>query len=293
MAGWGSVYYQYANNTGWKKLTAETDEYEKNGTTYPMYKIENVPSDVNWFNFTKNLVNGGANSEYYLNPSGEVENGHVFEITGPKSWTTSNISDWTGGSIDPTDPTDPTDTTTYTVTVSNDGNGKVQRNSSTVTSISNVASGTTITLTAVPNSGYEFDYWTVGGTKVSGGTATDDFTITANTTIKAYFKAESTGTTLYLDANDWDEAGALFMAHVYGGTANETYMMTDEDNDGVYSCDLTYDNHTGVVFVRKDPAYPNADWNGEWNRVEIALEDGKNCFQINGYSYGEWTTYTT
>lgn len=70
----------------------------------------------------------------------------------------------------------------YGITVLNDGNGTANA------SVSEAASGTTVTLTATPASGYVFDAWEVvsGGITITG----DTFTMPANAVeIKAKFKS--------------------------------------------------------------------------------------------------------
>lgn len=78
----------------------------------------------------------------------------------------------------------PADAVTYTVMVTNDGNGTGTASPTSGTT------GTEVTLTASPNSGYKFKEWQVvsGGVTVSG----DKFKIgTANVEIKAIFEKKS------------------------------------------------------------------------------------------------------
>ncbi len=86
--------------------------------------------------------------------------------------------------IEAYDPNEPT----YNITVENDGNGTASANMATA------MKGAKVTLTATPNSGYEFDSWQV----VSGGVTvtSNQFTMPANdVTVRALFKeaAESGG----------------------------------------------------------------------------------------------------
>ncbi|MCR5327687.1 MAG: DUF6273 domain-containing protein [Saccharofermentans sp.] len=120
----------------------------------------------------------------------------VIKNSSPASIPTGMIAspNYEGGSWD-TDPSTATisaDTTftytfdavpTYTVTVTNDGNGTATAD------VSSGAEGTEVTLTATPNTGYQFKEWQV----VSGGvTITDNkFTIgTSDVTVKAVFEAK-------------------------------------------------------------------------------------------------------
>lgn len=76
---------------------------------------------------------------------------------------------------------EPIDTKLYSITVQNDGHGKASAD------LTSASSGTTITLTAKPNSGYQFKEWQI----VQGDiTITDDQFImpSSNVTVKAIFK---------------------------------------------------------------------------------------------------------
>ena len=78
----------------------------------------------------------------------------------------------------------------FTITVTSDGNGSASASAATA------AVGTQITLTATPNSGYQFKQWQViagGVTLADGSLATTTFTMgTANVEIKAIFEAVAT-----------------------------------------------------------------------------------------------------
>ncbi len=75
----------------------------------------------------------------------------------------------------------------YTVTVSSEATAK-----GTVTGGGEYVEGTSVTLTATPNSGYVFDGWYVGDDKVEDAGTTYTFTATANATYVAKFKAQYT-----------------------------------------------------------------------------------------------------
>ena len=90
-------------------------------------------------------------------------------------------------SITGADITEVNSAITYTVTVTNDGNGTASAEPTSG------AEGTEVTLTATPSEGYQFKEWEV----ISGGVTVenDKFTIgTANVEIKAVFEAEPTTT---------------------------------------------------------------------------------------------------
>ena len=67
---------------------------------------------------------------------------------------------------------------TYTVTIGSHTNGSLSA------SPSSGVYGTTVTLSGTPNSGYVLDYYTVGGSRITGNT----FTLSGNTTVTAVYK---------------------------------------------------------------------------------------------------------
>ena len=69
---------------------------------------------------------------------------------------------------------------TYTVTIGTHTNGTLSA------SPASGVYGTTITLSGTPNSGYTLDYYTVGGSRITGNT----FTLTGNTTVTAVYKQQ-------------------------------------------------------------------------------------------------------
>ena len=76
--------------------------------------------------------------------------------------------------------------------------------------------GDLATITATPKSGYIFDYWIVGGTRVNYNP--HSFTVTQNTTCVAYFKA---GYTVTLNTNN-DSYGTVLGAGTYEKGASVT-----------------------------------------------------------------------
>lgn len=91
--------------------------------------------------------------------------------------------------------------------------------------------------------------------------------------------------TIYLNTGGsglWDQAGALFTAKV----SDTEYDMTKVF--GSYYEGAIPDDATKVTFMRNDPN------GGNWNKTdELTIPtDGKNCYTITGWSYGDWSTYT-
>ena len=95
---------------------------------------------------------------------------------------------------------------------------------------------------------------------------------------------------IYLDVqNCWKEAGAVFMAHFWGGESSlpSPVMMTSSGTD-LYQCDVPSDA-TDIIFVRKNPNNASADWSGEWNRVQTELSIEYNLFTITDWGAGSWS----
>lgn len=80
---------------------------------------------------------------------------------------------------------------TYTVTIGSHTNGTLSASPASGTY------GTTVTLSGTANAGYQFDYFTVNGSRISGST----FTLTQNTTVTAVYKVKTTSL-LYLNKMD-------------------------------------------------------------------------------------------
>ncbi len=115
--------------------------------------------------------------------------------------------------------------TNYAITVQNDGNGTASG------SLTAASAGTTVALTATPNSGYQFKEWQVvaGTVSISG----DTFVMPAeNVTIKAVFEAVNPPNTGNLFAA-WDFDGDQGLAEYWD---YEISVQTDQQkaNDGSY-----------------------------------------------------------
>lgn len=179
--GWGTDYHVY--------ILAE-DINDVKETDYASEPVEIMPQT---YTVTYKVANGT-----WSDGSTDAVTETVIKDLSPASIPTGMIasSGYEGGSWD-TDPSKASisaDTTftytfdavpTYTVTVQSDGNGKAS------VDVTSGAKGTEVTLTATPDSGYQFKEWQV----VSGGvTVTDNkFTIgTSDVTVKAVFEAELT-----------------------------------------------------------------------------------------------------
>lgn len=165
--------------------------------------------------------------------------------------------------------------------------------------------GTTFTLTANPNSGYNFAKWGEDGsglqTNITVKTSRfDDSTITAE------FEKVTT-TTLYLELNsDWKQADARYEAYIFepgSDTHCNWYTMT-KVNDSLYKVDVPNDvieefsqYSENIIFVRCNPASAEHQWGaGVWNQtVNLKIPaNGNTKFTItsgSGKAYnGSWST---
>ena len=159
------------------------------------------------------------------------------------------------------------------VTLANDGNGKVQIGGVDKTSTT-CGVTTTRELTAVPNEGYKFSSWSKSGDDITlssfstnpttlsgnGSGATSGQTVTANFeerySIKGTMNGENWGTTHTL-SNIGTNAGSKDTCYVTMTLpANTTYEFAiyDEQTGGWYKAgtdavyDMTYTNHTNLEF---------------------------------------------
>ena len=160
-----------------------------------------------------------------------------------------------------------------TVTLANDGNGKVQIGGVDAT-YTTCGVTTTRDLTAVPNEGYKFSSWNKSGDDITlsststnpttlrgnGSGATSSQTVTANFverySIKGTMNGENWGTTHTL-SNIGTNAGSKDTCYVTMTLpANTTYEFAiyDEQTTGWYKAgtdsvyDMTYTNHTNCEF---------------------------------------------
>ena len=100
----------------------------------------------------------------------------------------------------------------------------------------------------------------------------------------------------FVPNNDWKGDEAWFAAYMWNAAgANNTIVLADEDEDGIYECEIPTDV-TGLIFCRMNPAYAEFAWNSEaegdhvWNQTEdltVGVEPN-NYFYITGWATGEW-----
>lgn len=100
----------------------------------------------------------------------------------------------------------------------------------------------------------------------------------------------------FVPNNDWKGDEAWFAAYMWNAAGdNNTIVLADEDEDGIYECEIPTDV-TGLIFCRMNPAYTEFAWNSEtegdhvWNQTEdltVGVEPN-NYFYITGWATGEW-----
>ncbi len=156
----------------------------------------------------------------------------------------------------------------------------------------NVPAGTEITLTANPNSGYNFDNWT-GVTDTSAATT---ITCTEGTAITANFvKAPNKTLYLKLGCNEWKAGNQRFVA-VLKDPGAEPLVMT-KVNDELYRVEVPSDkNYANVIFCKMKNNNEQFDWNNkDYQTDNLTIPtDGKMMYTVTEqvgtqYATGEWS----
>ena len=156
----------------------------------------------------------------------------------------------------------------------------------------NVPAGTEITLTANPNSGYNFDNWT-GVTDTSAATT---ITCTEGTAITANFvKAPNKTLYLKLGCNEWKAGNQRFVA-VLKDPGAEPLVMT-KVNDELYRVEVpSGTNYTKVIFCKMSNNNEQFDWNNkDYQTDNLTIPtDGKMMYTVTEqvgtqYATGEWS----
>ena len=162
--------------------------------------------------------------------------------------------------------------------------------------------GTTFTLTANPNSGYNFTGWGADGNGLGKVTPVPTSRF-KDETITAEFEQAPT-TTLYLELNsDWKKAAARYEIYIYDSTDGTSYWYTMEKvDDTIYKYSVPNEvinkvsgNEKNIIFVRSNPELPEHDWASKYNQtVNLKIPtNGDTKFTItsgSGDNYnGSWS----
>ena len=179
--------------------------------------------------------------------------------------------------------------TTSTVTVT------TSATNGTVTGGGTVEEGTSVTLTATPDAGYQFVNWTVGGAEVSTAnpytfTAEEDVTVVAN------FEEKPPMTVYLAPNNNWKTDNARFAIYCWNSAGDIWYDMTPIDcNSGEYYKVEIPGVYSNFKFVRMNPATSENNWDYKWNETGnlTVPTDNKVLFTVTGWdSSGSWGTYS-
>jgi uncharacterized repeat protein (TIGR02543 family) len=193
----------------------------------------------------------------------------------------------------------------YSITVNNDGNGTAETNAPTATM------GASVTLTATPNTGYEFDGWTTNPANLTW-TDANTFTMPAgNVTVTASFKAFTPAVTFMVTGiggtiaakvdNSNITSGALVeygKTVVFTATARVGYIVKEWTNNGesVNGTDATYTlaNLTASVDVTVEFESGSVTGNGELqtvNPLKVWINNG--ILHVSGFAEGKmWKLYS-
>ena len=96
---------------------------------------------------------------------------------------------------------------------------------------------------------------------------------------------------LYLKPGVWTSDNARFSAYVWNGSKNIWVDMKKIDN--TYYGTYIPKSYNNVIFGRMNPSTSDNNFNSGvlWNQTDnLTYNSSKTCFQINGWSYGEWIT---
>ena len=96
--------------------------------------------------------------------------------------------------------------------------------------------------------------------------------------------------TIYFVPSDWaSDSNAWFQAWVWDANNNGQWVdISDSDKDGTYEM-IVPSNATGMKLLRKGPGHASGTWD-KWNETGDISIGTNNCFTINGWSYGSWST---
>lgn len=183
--------------------------------------------------------------------------------------------------------------TMHDVTLANDGHGHVEVGGATVTT-ANVGTSTSVTITAVPNSGYHFVNWTKSDGTVTLGDANavsttlnataDGKTVTANFAADEYIYFDNTFT-------QWD--------HVYVYLFNNNVWYNNKQGNDGPGVKPNHSNRVGFAEMTQvageenlyEFAYHNADHNYSFSYVAFCKDDQRtyNAFYSTAAAYrGDW-----
>ena len=151
-----------------------------------------------------------------------------------------------------------------------------------------VPAGTEITLTANPNSGYNFAKW---GGCLSSSKNPEKTSQFGDETITAEFEKAPT-TTLYLVPNEnWkiDEARfAVYLKNPKTYSQTEMWLPMEKVNDNLYKVDVPSQcDYQTVIFCRMNGNTTENNWNNRWNQSseQNFPTDNKTRFTVKE---GEW-----
>ncbi|MBR4748797.1 MAG: hypothetical protein IK083_04395 [Abditibacteriota bacterium] len=183
-------------------------------------------------------------------------------------------------------------------------NGSVQYGGSAVTSVEK-PKNSTISLTAVPDSGYEFVYWKDSGDNIIGSGTTLSYMVTRTTTVTAEFRSQSSKIFTYKDnygktykiqpVSDYSEVSYPAAVGAYLRTG---YKVKSWDNDypggdlpssGSVTGDVTFTatlEHDSDTFTVKYKPNAGAEWvEGSYKSGRVFSATADATYGGNDFSY--------
>lgn len=203
---------------------------------------------------------------------------------------------------------------TETFTIS--GTGNVTGGTISATQTSGITSGTSVTLTATPDSGYELTAFTVGGTDVfddmtgpdANGAYTYDITVTGNVTVSATFTEQSSsgGSPIFYESwTNTDGSGGnnnIFNNGGQGTVYADNTGWTNTSCGGGQNC-LKIGNSSGgsattptitglTVGTTYTLTFRAAPWGTDGTTLDLTATGGTLSVSSVTMVASEWTTFT-
>lgn len=130
--------------------------------------------------------------------------------------------------------------------------------------------------------------------------------------LNLYARDFANGEKIYLNTDqsheslDWGADDAKVFLYFFGGSSGDAWVSMTPISSGskIYSGTFTANkNYNKVIVVRKNPATPDANWEGTWNQTcDLSIPDYRGCNVLNKFwkkngdcpedPYSEWKTYT-
>lgn len=283
-------------NSNWKEANARFAIYYWKGGVNDWIEMEDVGCNGDYYKAT--IPAGYTNFKFVrLNPSN-------FKLDWSNRWNdtedlivqenenlfTINDNDWgntNNGGTGAKGSWSTYSAPTYNITTNTPIGGTIS-----VSPASSVAVNTPVTVTMIPNSGYEFRKGSIkiGNTeKGSITTASSTHTICGPTEINAEFVTAGEQVVYLKPTSNWNIASPTFAVHVWNNEGDKTAQdipMTPADCNGDYYTATIPAGYHSMVFYRKNTAGTEV-----WNKTAdlVIPVNNNNCYTITSTGSGQDT----